>query len=168
MRRARFASLVLAAGLLVSSAVALLGGGPARADDTTNLSSFDLTTSAAAMRWEVDLKASPIPAEHTVDLSIPLSRAELSAGPAGHALASTAWPGDTLAKACSAAPQVPCYTVDAETFSPQGPADASNDADRGRRDDGALAGVGEQRHRPLHAARRARRQLRAHERGVAQ
>jgi hypothetical protein len=107
-------------------AAGLFGGVAARADDTTNLSSFDLVTSAAAMRWQVDLKASPIPAEHTVDLSMPLSRAELSAGPAGHALASTAWPGDTLAKACSAAPQVPCYTIDAETFSPQGPADASN------------------------------------------
>lgn len=104
----------------------LVGGVAARADDSTNLSSFDLATSAAALRWQVDLKASPIPAEHTVDLSMPLSRAELSAGPAGHALASTAWPGDTLAKACSAAPQVPCYTIDAETFSPQGPADASN------------------------------------------
>jgi len=112
---------------VVLVAASLFGGVAARADDSTNLSSFDLATSAAALRWEVDLKASPIPAEHTVDLSIPLSRAELSAGPAGHALASTAWPGDTLAKACSAAPQVPCYTVDAETFSPQGPADASND-----------------------------------------
>lgn len=107
-------------------AAGLFGGVAARADDSTNLSSFDLATSAAALRWQVDLKASPIPAEHTVDLSMPLSRAELSAGPAGHALASTAWPGDTLAKACSAAPQVPCYTIDAETFSPQGPADASN------------------------------------------
>ena len=107
-------------------AAGLFGGVAARADDSTNLSSFDLVTSAAALRWQVDLKASPIPAEHTVDLSMPLSRAELSAGPAGHALASTAWPGDTLAKACSAAPQVPCYTIDAETFSPQGPSDASN------------------------------------------
>ncbi|HZQ85367.1 MAG TPA: hypothetical protein VFA83_11040 [Acidimicrobiales bacterium] len=106
--------------------LAALGTNVARADDSTNLSSFDLATSAAALRWQVDLKASPIPAEHTVDLSMPLSRAELSAGPAGHALASTAWPGDTLAKACSAAPQVPCYTIDAETFSPQGPSDASN------------------------------------------
>jgi hypothetical protein len=108
-------------------AAGLFGGVAARADDTTNLSSFDLVTSAAAMNWQVDLKASPVPAEHTVDLSMPLSRAELSAGPAGHALASTAWPGDTLAKACSAAPQVPCYKIDAETFSPQGPADASYD-----------------------------------------
>ncbi|HZQ85755.1 MAG TPA: hypothetical protein VFA83_12995 [Acidimicrobiales bacterium] len=107
-------------------AAGMFGGVAARADDSTNLSSFDLVTSAAALRWQVDLKASPVPAEHTVDLSMPLSRAELSAGPAGHALASTAWPGDTLAKACSAAPQVPCYTIDAETFSPQGPADASN------------------------------------------
>ena len=114
---------VLAVGLvLLGSAVTV-----AHADDTTNLSSFDLVTSAAALKWQVDLKASPIPAEHTVDLSIPMSRAELSAGPTGHALASTAWPGDTLAKACSAAPQVPCYTVDAETFAPQGPADQSND-----------------------------------------
>jgi len=63
----------------------LVGAVAARADDTTNLSSFDLATSAAALRWQVDLKASPIPAEHTVDLSMPLSRAPLSAGPARHA-----------------------------------------------------------------------------------
>jgi hypothetical protein len=110
--------------LMLMAAIAVL---PARADDTTNLSSFDLATTAAALRWQVDLKASPIPAEHTVDLSIPLSRAELAAGPSGHALASTAYPGDTLAKACSAAPQVPCYPVYAESFSPQGPADAKDD-----------------------------------------
>jgi hypothetical protein len=110
--------------LLLVAATAVL---PARADDTTNLSSFDLRTSGAALRWTVDLKASPIPAEHTVDLSIPHTRAELAAGPSGHALASTAWPGDTLAKACSAAPQVPCYGVVAEAFSPQGPEDSSND-----------------------------------------
>jgi hypothetical protein len=125
-----FTTKSLAAGFVALALVALAAlAGSAGADsasDTTTLPAFELHSLAAALRWEVSAKASPVPAENTIDLSIPFSAGDLSTGPSGHALASTAWPGDTLAKACTADPQVPCYKIDAEAFSPQGPADASN------------------------------------------
>jgi hypothetical protein len=84
---------------------------------------YTLKASAAASRQIFKPENNIIPAENLLDLSIPYSVAELSQG-SGRAVGSTVWPGDTLATACRAEPSIPCYPFFAESFYPQGPADA--------------------------------------------
>ncbi len=124
MRRTR-AALVLAAGMTLLLGALLV---PVHAQETPpegasgGVGGFTLSATAAATRQIFRPENNIIPAENLLDLSIPYSTAQLSQG-SGHAVGSTVWPGDTLATACRAAPEIPCYPFYAESFFPQGPAD---------------------------------------------
>lgn len=130
----------------------MLGGGatgllwPARAQDSSGgVGIYELRTNGAAIRQVVDLVSNPLPTETFMEASIPYSFADLSSG-SGHGLSSTFWPGDAAANFCAAFPELPprsedfewypeeaprvplqCWPVRAETFHPQGPAEARND-----------------------------------------
>jgi hypothetical protein len=141
-RRRVPASLVFVIGvnLLLASAAGLLV--PAHADQ--GIGGYDLVASAAATRQIFRPENNIVPTENLLDLSAPYAVAGLTQGSA-HALSSTLWPGDTFANACAAFPDgfpsktdpnfsfyppdaprapIPCDTYRAETFFPQGPADA--------------------------------------------
>ncbi|MEY2566846.1 MAG: hypothetical protein QOE35_1375 [Actinomycetota bacterium] len=108
-------ALASIAGLLV----------PAHAEDAppvTGIGGYSLSASAAATRQIFKPENNIIPAENLLDLSMPYSTAQLTQG-SSHAVGSTVWPGDTIATACRASDQVPCYPFFAESFFPQGPAD---------------------------------------------
>jgi hypothetical protein len=93
------------------------------AGDAGGVGGYSLSATAAASRQIFRPENNIVPAENLLDLSIPYSVAQLSQG-SGRAVGSTVWPGDTLATACRAEPSIPCYPFFAESFYPQGPADA--------------------------------------------
>ena len=147
MRRRAVAALL--AGVL------MVGGGvtgllwPALAQESGGsgggVGNYELRTNGAAIRQVIDLVNNPLPTEKFMEASIPYSFADLSSG-SGHGLSSTLWPGDAAANFCAAFPELPprsedfswypeeaprvptqCWPVRAETFHPQGPAEAKND-----------------------------------------
>jgi hypothetical protein len=116
--------LVIGANLLLASVAGL--SLPARAQTAPpaagGVGGVSLSSSASPSRQIFKPENNIIPAENLLDLSIPFSSASLTQG-SSHAVGSTAWPGDTIATACRASDQVPCYPFFAESFFPQGPAD---------------------------------------------
>ena len=117
----------LGAGLLM-----VIGGGagllwPAQAQDAAGggVGIYDLTATGSAMREIVDTANNPLPTEKFLDVSMEYTVANLSGG-SGRGLGSTFWPSDAGANACAAVPEMPCYPIRAESFYPQGPAEASN------------------------------------------
>jgi hypothetical protein len=96
------------------------------ADSSGAVGGVALSASAAATRQIFKPENNIIPAENLLDLSMPYSTAQLTQG-STHAIGSTVWPGDTIATACRASDQVPCYPFYAESFFPQGPADGKSE-----------------------------------------
>ena len=119
----RTTSWAAALGLFLASVAGLLA--PASAQEgapPSGVGGYTLNASAAATRQIFKPENNIIPSETLVDLSIPFSLAYMTQG-SGRAVGSTVWPGDTLATACRAEPNIPCYPFYAESNYPQGPAD---------------------------------------------
>ena len=116
-----FSGLTLVLGSVLMPATAQEA--PPPVTDGGGVGGYRLSATAAASRQIFRPENNIIPAENLLDLSIPFSVAQLSQG-SGRAVGSTVWPGDTLATACRAEPSIPCYPFYAESFYPQGPADA--------------------------------------------
>ncbi|MDQ1373489.1 MAG: hypothetical protein QOJ09_827 [Actinomycetota bacterium] len=107
---------------LASVAGLLIPAHAQTAPPVAGIGGYTLSATAAATRQIFKPENNIIPAENLLDLSMPYSTAQLSQG-SSHAVGSTVWPGDTLATACRASDQVPCYPFFAESFFPQGPTD---------------------------------------------
>lgn len=121
-----------AIGTVVAGMLMLAGGGvgllwPAQAQDAAGggVGIYDLNATGSAMRQILDTAGNPLPTDKTADVSMEYTVATLSSG-SGRGLGSTFWPSDAGANACAAVPEFPCYPVRAETFYPQGPAEANN------------------------------------------
>ena len=125
MKRSHFLGVFSALTLVLGSVLmpATAQEAPPPATDGGGVGGYSLSATAAASRQIFRPENNIIPAENLLDLSIPFSVAQLSQG-SGRAVGSTVWPGDTLATACRAEPNIPCYPFYAESFYPQGPADA--------------------------------------------
>ena len=119
---ALFAGMTLVLGSLAGLFVPANAQEAPPAGDAGGVGGYALSASAAATRQIFRPENNIIPAENLLDLSIPYSTAQLTQG-SSHAIGSTVWPGDTLATACRAAAEIPCYPFYAESFFPQGPED---------------------------------------------
>lgn len=118
-------AVIAGVNLTLASGAALFV--PAHAQDAPPASGggvggYALSATAAATHQIFRPENNIIPAENLLDLSVPYSTSQLTQG-SSHAVGSTAWPGDTVATACRASDQVPCYPFYAESFFPQGPTD---------------------------------------------
>jgi hypothetical protein len=123
MKRSKFLGAVAGMTLVLGAVLVPASAQEAPpAGDAGGVGGYALSASAAASRQIFHPENNIIPAENLLDLSIPYSTAQLTQG-SSHAVGSTVWPGDTLATACRASDQVPCYPFYAESFFPQGPAD---------------------------------------------
>jgi hypothetical protein len=120
---ALFAGMTLTLGSLAGLFVPVNAQEAPPAGDAGGVGGYALSATAAASRQIFRPENNIIPAENLLDLSIPFSVAQLTQG-SGRAVGSTVWPGDTLATACRAEESIPCYPFYAESFYPQGPADA--------------------------------------------
>lgn len=114
-----------ALALVLASLAGLLAPASAQEEAPTagGVGGYSLSATAASTRQIFRPENNIIPAETLIDLSIPYSTSSLTQG-SGRAVGSTAWPGDTVATACRAEPSIPCFPFYAESFYPQGPADA--------------------------------------------
>lgn len=143
MRRSLAWAAALA--LVLASLAGLLA--PASAQESappSGVGGYTLNASAAATRQIFKPDNNIVPTENLLDFSVPYAVSSLSQG-SGYALGVIAWPGATFANACVAFPDgfpnkddpnfewyppdapripIPCYTYRAESFYPQGPADA--------------------------------------------
>ena len=118
-------ALIAGLNLALASLAGFLVPAHAQTAPPTGVGGYTLSASAAPTRQIFRPENNIIPAENLLDLSMPYSTSQLTQG-SSHAVGSTVWPGDTVATACRASDQVPCYPFFAESFFPQGPADGKS------------------------------------------
>ena len=141
---ALLAGMTLVLGSLAGLLVPATAQEAPPAGDAGGVGGFSLKASAAATRQIFRPENNILPVENLLDVSVPYATSSLSQG-SGYALGVIAWPGDTFANACGAFPDgfpgktdpnfewyppdapripIPCDPYRAESFFPQGPADA--------------------------------------------
>lgn len=116
-------------------ALAALLVAPAGAQETSALGGYRVGGNAIPIQITLDAPTVAIPTDHTLELDLARTDADIDSGPSAHGLASLMWPGALFANGApilkselerqgfppGILPELPVYPVRAETFYPKGP-----------------------------------------------